>query len=141
MIKPKLSLLEQSEQYGEQLWKTNPNLCCHLRKIAPLEDVLKDYDAWISGLRREQSPTRKNTEYINKDNRFKMIKICPLIHWTWDDVMSYLQINNLPYNPLHDQGYPSIGCAPCTFPVMSSKDLRSGRWAGQNKTECGLHVE
>lgn len=138
-VHPQTSLEEQAKWYGEDLWKENPNFCCYMRKIAPLQDALKDVKAWISGLRREQSPSRSQTEFINKDNKFKKIKICPLIHWTWNDIMSYIEINKLPYNPLHDKGYPSIGCAPCTNPVLESGDFRSGRWAGISKTECGLH--
>jgi phosphoadenosine phosphosulfate reductase len=139
LLKPNMSLAEQEKWYGEELWKVNPNLCCHMRKVVPLQEALKDVKAWISGLRRDQSPTRSNTQYINKDEKFQNIKICPIIHWTWEDVMTYIQLNQLPYNPLHEQGYPSIGCAPCTFPVSESGDSRSGRWKGHSKTECGLH--
>jgi phosphoadenosine phosphosulfate reductase len=140
MVKPKLSLTEQIEQYGSELWKENPNLCCQLRKVAPLKEALTGVKAWISGLRREQSITRNKTQYINKDDKFQNIKICPLIHWTWDEILMYIDLNKLPYNPLHDKGYPSIGCAPCTRPVKDSEDPRAGRWAGQSKTECGLHL-
>ncbi|GIN61944.1 putative phosphoadenosine phosphosulfate reductase [Robertmurraya siralis] len=136
ILQPELSLNQQAELHGEELWTHNPNLCCHIRKVLPLQIALKEAKAWISGLRRDQSPTRSNTQYINKDEKFKKIKICPLIHWTWDDVITYIKLNNLPYNPLHDQGYASIGCAPCTQPGS----FRDGRWAGQTKTECGLHV-
>jgi phosphoadenosine phosphosulfate reductase len=139
MIQPKSSLEEQEKWYGDELWKVNPNLCCHMRKVAPLKEALNDVKAWFSGLRREQSPTRSNTQYINKDEKFQKIKICPLIHWSWDDILTYIQLNKLPYNPLHDKGYPSIGCAPCTLPVSENGDLRAGRWAGHSKTECGLH--
>lgn len=141
MVKPKISLAEQEKWYGEELWRHNPNLCCHMRKVVPLKEALQDVKAWISGLRREQSHSRSRTEYINKDEKFQKIKICPLIHWTWEDIMTYIQLNKLPYNPLHDQGYPSIGCAPCTNPVQNSGDLRSGRWTGHSKTECGLHQQ
>lgn len=140
MVKPKISLEEQTEKYGDQLWKKEPNLCCQLRKVAPLQEALSGAKAWISGLRREQSPLRSHTQFINKDDKFKNIKICPLIHWKWDDILTYIELNNLPYNPLHDQGYPSIGCAPCTQPVSDKSDQRSGRWAGQTKSECGLHL-
>jgi len=140
MVKPKISLEEQTEKYGDQLWKKEPNLCCQLRKVAPLQEALFGAKAWISGLRREQSPLRSHTQFINKDDKFKNIKICPLIHWKWDDILTYIELNNLPYNPLHDQGYPSIGCAPCTQPVSDNSDQRSGRWAGQTKSECGLHL-
>ena len=91
-----------------------------MRKVAPLKEALTDVKAWISGLRREQSPTRSNTQYINKDDKFHKIKICPLIHWTWEDIMTYIHLNKLPYNPLHDKGYPSIGCAPCTQPAFEN---------------------
>lgn len=138
-VRPKTSLEEQSKWYGDDLWKHNPNLCCHMRKVAPLQEALSGVKAWISGLRREQSPSRKNTQYINKDIKFRKVKICPLIHWTWEDIMNYIELNNLPYNPLHDQGYPSIGCAPCTQPINDENDQRSGRWAGLSKIECGLH--
>lgn len=140
LIKPKISLTEQEKWYGEELWKVNPNLCCHMRKVIPLKEALNDVKAWISGLRREQSPSRSQTQYINKDEKFHNIKICPIIHWTWDDIMTYIHMNQLPYNPLHDKGYPSIGCAPCTQPVAENGDTRSGRWAGHSKTECGLHL-
>ena len=139
MVKPKSSLAEQEKWYGDELWRYNPNLCCHMRKVAPLKEALTDEKAWISGLRREQSPTRGNTQYINKDEKFHKIKICPLIHWTWVDIMNYIYLNNLPFNPLHEKGYPSIGCAPCTQPAPENEDPRSGRWTGHSKSECGLH--
>lgn len=137
--KPKLTLEEQAEQYGEELWKTNPNKCCEIRKIVPLTEALTGATAWLSGLRREQSETRKNTQFINLDNKFKSIKVCPLIHWTWKDVWRYAHKNDLPYNILHDTGYPSIGCKPCTTPAFNADDMRSGRWTGTGKIECGLH--
>ena len=139
MLQPKLSIEEQEKWYGENLWQANPNLCCHLRKIAPLNEALSKVQAWISGLRREQSIIRSKTEYINKDLKFQKIKICPLIFWTWQEIMDYIHLYKLPYNPLHDQGLPSIGCAPCTQPINADGDLRSGRWVGHSKTECGLH--
>lgn len=136
---PALTLEEQARQYGPELWKSQPDLCCFIRKVKPLEEVLQDAPAWISGLRREQSLSRKDTNFVNKDDRFRSIKICPLIYWTWEDVWNYIRVNNLPYNPLHDKGYPSIGCKPCTSVVTNNQDFRAGRWAGMNKTECGLH--
>jgi phosphoadenosine phosphosulfate reductase len=138
--KPKLTLTEQAEQYGDSLWKVNPNLCCSIRKIEPLKEELTKSLAWISGLRKDQSFARKNLEYVNKDNKFKLVKICPLIDWTWNDVWEYISLNNLPYNELHDKNYPSIGCEPCTQAVINN-DLRSGRWVSHNKTECGLHLD
>lgn len=139
LLKPSLSLEQQANKYGDKLWERNPSLCCHTRKIKPLEQELSSVDAWFSGLRREQSISRKKTEYINKDNKFKSIKICPLIHWTWDDIWGYIKLNNLPYNELHDNNYPSIGCEMCTLQVFSGADARSGRWANFEKKECGLH--
>lgn len=136
---PKLTLEEQAKAYGENLWETEPNQCCKVRKIEPLDESLREAIAWISGLRREQGPTRANTNFINLDKRFESIKICPLIHWTWKDVWRYVSRNELDYNVLHDRGYPSIGCAPCTNPAFTEEDLRAGRWSGQGKTECGLH--
>ncbi|SFE36290.1 phosphoadenylyl-sulfate reductase [Alteribacillus iranensis] len=139
VVKPRISQDEQSKQYGDELWKKDPDTCCSLRKMMPLEKELAHYDAWISGLRREQSPSRKNTQFINPDARFKSIKVCPLIHWTWDDVWAYITTHDLPYNTLHDQNYPSIGCFHCTTAVTDGEDGRNGRWKGMGKTECGLH--
>ena len=139
MKKPALTLEEQASQYGSALWRRDANQCCYLRKIKPLEDALDGATTWISGLRRDQSPSRSNTNFVNKDERFQSIKVCPLIYWTWEDVWSYIRLNNLDYNELHDQKYPSIGCIPCTSPVESNGDSRSGRWQDLNKTECGLH--
>ncbi|MFC3886741.1 phosphoadenylyl-sulfate reductase [Bacillus songklensis] len=139
MQKPDLDLKEQEILYGEELWKSNPNLCCNIRKIIPLQRALEGADAWISGLRREQSPSRSKTEFVNRDFRFQKVKVCPLIHWTWKEIWRYVYKFDLPYNRLHDQGYPSIGCEPCTSPAYDLNDLRSGRWSGQQKVECGLH--
>lgn len=139
MLKPKISLEEQAKEFGEELWKGNPHHCCQIRKVVPLKEALNKRKAWISGLRCEQSPSRKKTQFINKDEKFNKVKICPLIHWKWEDVLNYIQQFNLPYNPLHDKGYPSIGCFPCTQPVTDADDFRAGRWAGTTKTECGLH--
>lgn len=136
---PALSLDEQRAEYGSALWKRDPNQCCQIRKVIPLRETLTTKEAWISGLRRDQSPTRKDTQFLNKDEKFENIKICPLIHWTWDEVWTYIREKELPYNPLHDQDYPSIGCFPCTQPAGTNGDSRAGRWAGSGKTECGLH--
>ncbi|SDO58166.1 phosphoadenylyl-sulfate reductase [Alkalicoccus daliensis] len=139
MKQPELTIAAQASQYGEELWKTDPNQCCYIRKILPLEEALTGVPAWISGLRREQSESRKNTNFVNKDERFHSVKVCPLIYWTWDDVWNYIQEHHLDYNELHDRGYPSIGCAPCTTAVETG-DSRGGRWQGTMKTECGLHL-
>ena len=116
--KPDLTLDEQSEQYGTALWKKDPNRCCYIRKIKPLEEALAGTAAWVSGLRREQSPSRQHTNFINKDEGFKSGKVCPLIHWTWDDVWEYIETHDLTYNELHDFQYPSIGCIPCTHSIL-----------------------
>lgn len=139
LLKPDLTPQQQEDEYGKELWKTDADLCCNIRKMIPLERALSRHKAWISGLRREQSPTRKNTQFVNQDNRFQSIKICPLIHWTEEEVWMYIKLYKLPYNKLHDQNYPSIGCEHCTLPVKEGEDPRSGRWAGSSKTECGLH--
>ncbi|WP_065410393.1 phosphoadenylyl-sulfate reductase [Bacillus wudalianchiensis] len=138
-VRPATTVEEQAKEHGEELWKRDPNLCCHLRKVVPLQKALQGSKAWISGLRREQSPTRSHVQYVNKDEKFHKVKVCPLIHWTWEDIMTYLHVHQLPYNPLHDKGFPSIGCAPCTEPVSENEGLRAGRWAGRSKSECGLH--
>lgn len=140
MKKPGLTLEEQANQYGSALWKREPDQCCYIRKIKPLEEALSGATAWISGLRREQSPGREKTNFVNKDQRFQSIKVCPLIYWTWEDVWAYIQLNSLDYNVLHDHDYPSIGCIPCTSMVSDPEDSRAGRWQGMSKTECGLHT-
>ncbi len=119
----------------------NRKLCCHIRKIEPLTRALKDADAWISGLRREQSVTRQDGELVEWDTNNEKIKINPLIEWTDDDVWDYIRAKNIPYNKLHDKGYPSIGCLPCTRPVGPGEDIRSGRWWWEEPAmkECGLH--
>lgn len=135
--KPALTVEEQGEKFGDKLWEVQPNRCCYYRKVVPLQEVLSGATAWLSGLRRSQGPSRANTNFVNLDENFQSVKICPLIHWTSEDIWDYVKEHNLPYNPLHDQGYPSIGCAPCTLPG----DGREGRWAGKGKTECGLHIK
>jgi len=138
-VKPKLTPEEQAAQYGDELWKTDPNLCCNLRKVEPLTGVLAQYDAWITGIRREQAPTRANARKVEYDTKFGLIKFNPLASWKWDDVWNYIRANDVIYNPLHDQSYPSIGCSYCTRPVKPGEDLRAGRWSGTGKIECGLH--
>lgn len=139
LIKSALSPEQQHQQFGEDLWRRDPDLCCKIRKLHPLEKELDKYKAWISGLRREQSETRRKINFVNKDSRFEKVKICPLIHWTEEEIWMYIKLHQLPYNELHDQSYPSIGCTHCTRPVAEGEDSRSGRWANSLKTECGLH--
>lgn len=139
-MRPSLSIAEQAEAHGDALWSTDPDACCGLRKVAPLKQVLSRFDGWITGIRREQSPTRKGARAFETDRKFGLVKVNPLIRWTDEDVWAYIREHDVPYNPLHDQGYPSIGCIHCTRPVKPGEDPRSGRWAGKAKTECGLHA-
>jgi len=139
MKTPGLTVEEQADKYGDRLWERQPDRCCHMRKVIPLREAMSGTTAWLSGLRREQSPSRSQTNFVNKDETFQSVKICPLIHWTWIDIWDYVKKHNLPYNPLHDQGYPSIGCSHCTFKGDTTTGSRAGRWANQAKTECGLH--
>ena len=129
----------QVAQYGEELWEKSPDICCNIRKVIPLKNALEDYDVWITGIRKKQTEVRNKSELIEFASRFEVIKINPLIDWTHDEIWDYIKINNLPYNPLHDDNYPSIGCKQCTSRVCTGDDDRSGRWKGSNKTECGLH--
>ncbi|MBP1153589.1 MULTISPECIES: phosphoadenylyl-sulfate reductase [unclassified Paenibacillus] len=138
-VLPKLTLEEQAQKFGEELWKSEPTQCCNIRKVDPLTDILKNYDAWITGIRRDQAPTRANAKKVEYDVKFGLVKFNPLASWTSEDVWNYIRNNNIIYNPLHDQNYPSIGCEHCTRPVANGEDPRAGRWAGFEKTECGLH--
>jgi phosphoadenosine phosphosulfate reductase len=123
----------------DRLWETDPDRCCAIRKVEPLERALAGYDAWITGIRREQSPTRANAQKVEWSERYGVWKIQPLVDWDAKRVQAYLTVNEVPYNPLHDQGYPSIGCIHCTRPVEAGEDERAGRWAGSGKLECGIH--
>lgn len=134
-----LTLEAQVAQHGEKLYEREPDRCCQLRKVEPLARALQGRRAWITGIRREQSPTRAHAEFVEWDKKFELVKVNPLVYWTNDQVWSYIRANNVPYNPLHDQLYPSIGCLPCTRPVKPGEDPRAGRWSGFSKTECGLH--
>lgn len=138
-VTPDLSLDEQRASYGPALWRKDPNRCCYIRKVQPLEKTLAGYRAWMTGIRRDQSLTRRNAGIVEWDERFELTKINPLAHWSSDDVWHYIRQYDVPYNPLHDEQYPSIGCAPCTNPVANGEDPRAGRWQGFRKTECGLH--
>jgi len=129
----------QGKEYGEKLWEKDPDTCCSIRKVIPLKNALENYDMWITGIRKRQTQVRKKADLIEYESRFEVIKINPLIEWTHDEVWNYIKTNNLPYNELHDRNYPSIGCKQCTSPVCIGEDARSGRWKGNNKTECGLH--
>jgi len=138
--RPALSLSSQAALYGENLWARNPDLCCAIRKVEPLKEALKDRAAWITAIRREQSPLRKNARIVEQDRVHGLIKINPLVTWTKPEVWRYIAEHHVPYNPLYDRGYASIGCIHCTTPVGPGEDERAGRWRGFQKTECGLHV-
>ena len=141
LIRPEvITIAEQHKQEGPNLWESNPDRCCHVRKVEPLERALKDYDAWISGIRREQSLTRKDAQRVEFSERYDVWKIQPLVDWDAKRVDAYIHVNEIPYNPLHDAGYPSIGCIPCTRPVSRDQDERAGRWADSDKIECGIHT-
>jgi phosphoadenosine phosphosulfate reductase len=130
------SLGRQAATHGDRLWERDPDACCDLRKVRPLERALADVDAWIAGLRREQSPSRAGTPKLGWDAKHDRWKVNPLADWTEADVWRYIAEHDLPYNPLHDQGYPTIGCTHCT----KAGTGREGRWEGSGKTECGLHA-
>lgn len=139
-VRPPLSPDEQARLHGEELYKRHPDQCCKIRKVDPLRQTLQGLDAWITGIRRQQSPTRANTRVIEWDAVFGLVKINPLALWKDTDVWDYIRRHDVPYNILHDQNYPSVGCTHCTLPVQPGQDPRSGRWAGSAKTECGLHL-
>ncbi|KAA3661684.1 MAG: phosphoadenylyl-sulfate reductase [Chloroflexi bacterium] len=136
-----LSLNEQAIQFGSALWQRNPDLCCRLRKVNPMRRYLSEKKAWITGVRRDQGRSRANTQIVAWDNANHLIKLSPLATWRREQVWDYIYKNNLPYNDLHDHGYPSIGCLPCTKPVAAGEDERAGRWANMEKTECGIHIQ
>jgi phosphoadenosine phosphosulfate reductase len=131
---------EQALEYGPELWTRNPDRCCTVRKIEPLKTKLAQLRAWITAIRRDQTSVRAFARKIEWDIKFQLVKINPLADWSAPMVMSYIRENNVPYNSLHDRGYPSIGCTHCTRAVNPGEDSRAGRWAGFQKTECGLHA-
>ncbi|MDX6202465.1 MAG: phosphoadenosine phosphosulfate reductase [Frankiales bacterium] len=139
-ITPKQSVAEQDAQHGRDLWRTNPDQCCALRKVKPLEDALAPYTAWISGLRRVEAVTRRNAKAVEWDAKREMVKINPIVAWDDEELDKYIAHRGILINPLQYDGYPSIGCAPCTRRVAPGDDPRSGRWAGSGKVECGLHA-
>ena len=142
LIRPDvLTVAEQHKREGPNLWERDPDRCCHIRKVEPLIEALEPYDAWISGIRRDQSPSRANARKVERSERYGVWKVQPLADWSEDDVWRYIVANDIPYNPLHDVGYRSIGCMPCTRPTRPDEEERAGRWAGSDKLECGLHVE
>lgn len=138
-VRPQLSVEEQAARHGSLLWERDPDSCCHMRKVLPLQAALSGFSAWISAIRRDQTPDRKRSLVVERDARTSLIKINPLASWTEQMVWAHLRDYQVPYNPLHDQNYASIGCWPCTSPVLPGEDPRAGRWRGRAKTECGLH--
>ena len=139
-VKPALTVEQQAQQYGAALWEREPDNCCQIRKVAPLGPALAGYDAWITGLRRDQSG-RSTTPIVSWDKKYQKVKICPFANWTDEIIWLYINSHELPYNALHDRGYPSIGCntPTCTQPATEGNE-RSGRWVNSQKTECGIHV-
>jgi phosphoadenosine phosphosulfate reductase len=130
---------EQARRHGPALWQRAPDLCCNLRKVEPLREKLAELRAWATAIRREQTPARAQARKLEWDSKFGLVKINPLADWNTKQVWDYIYENDLPYNPLHDKNYPSIGCTHCTRPTQAGEDPRAGRWSGFEKTECGLH--
>jgi phosphoadenosine phosphosulfate reductase len=142
LIQPEvITVAEQHKREGPNLWETDPDRCCHIRKVEPLLEALRPYDAWVSGIRRDQSPSRASTRKMEWSERYGVWKIHPLADWDEKRVWAYIHVNEIPYNPLHDTGYRSIGCIPCTRPTRPDEEERAGRWAGSDKLECGIHVD
>jgi phosphoadenylyl-sulfate reductase (thioredoxin) len=139
-VRPRSSVDEQATLEGPELWTRDPDRCCELRKLRPLRAELSSFDAWVSAIRRDQTAERADAPVVGWDWRFGLVKVNPLVRWTFADVRAYIRDYDVPYNPLHDQGYPSIGCQPCTTPVTEGEDPRAGRWRGREKRECGLHL-
>ena len=138
-VRTALSVDEQAAAHGPALWSREPDRCCDLRKVRPQRAFLKDYAAWVTGVRRDQAATRRATPVLSWDEQGGLAKIAPLAGWSEREVWTYISKHGIPYNPLHDLGYPSIGCTHCTRPIQVGEDMRAGRWAGFGKTECGLH--
>jgi phosphoadenosine phosphosulfate reductase len=137
---PERTVAEQNSLLGKDLFARDPNQCCALRKVAPLQKTLAGYDAWVTGVRRVEAPTRANTPLVTYDEKFGLVKVNPIAAWTDEEMDAYIAEHNVLVNPLVGEGYPSIGCAPCTAKPAPGADKRSGRWAGTGKIECGLHV-
>lgn len=139
-VTPEHTVAEQDRLLGQDLFARDPHECCRLRKVVPLGRALSGYTAWVTGIRRVESPTRADAPLISFDEAFNLVKVNPLAAWTDEDLQSYIETHGVLVNPLVEEGYPSIGCAPCTAKPADGADPRSGRWQGVNKTECGLHA-
>ncbi len=138
-VVPEHTVAEQDRLLGKDLFGRDPGECCRLRKVVPLRRALSGYSAWVTGIRRVESPTRAAAPLISFDEAFNLVKVNPLAAWTDADMQAYIEDRNILVNPLVEEGYPSIGCAPCTSRPNQGEDPRSGRWQGRSKTECGLH--
>lgn len=138
-LTPKQSVAEQDAEFGAKLHDRDPDLCCAMRKVKPLEEGLTSYAAWATGLRRDESPTRANTPVVGWDEKRRKVKVSPIARWTQDDVDAYVNEHGVLTNPLLMDGYGSVGCAPCTRRLLEGEDARAGRWSGNAKTECGIH--
>lgn len=137
---PRQTVYEQAQTHGDRLWERDPDRCCALRKVEPLASVLAGREAWVTAIRRDQTRARGSALPVERDALHGLVKINPLLSWSAADVADYVKTHDVPTNPLHERGYPSIGCTPCTSPVAPGEDPRSGRWRGREKTECGLHA-
>jgi phosphoadenosine phosphosulfate reductase len=142
LLRPEIpTIAEQHRSEGPNLWERDPDRCCHVRKVEPLLRALEPYEAWISGIRRDQSPSRAGTPKMVRSETYGVWKVHPLADWDEKRIWAYIGVNEIPYNPLHDSGYRSIGCIPCTRPIAPGEEERAGRWAGSDKLECGIHLE
>ncbi len=139
-VRPELTVEDYEARHGGPLYVLHPDQCCRDRKLLPLRRALADCGAWISAIRKDQTEDRGKASVVQWDSRFNLVKVNPLLNWSKKDVWTFALENEVPYNPLHDMGYPSIGCWPCTQSVADGEDERAGRWAGSRKKECGLHV-
>jgi phosphoadenosine phosphosulfate reductase len=138
-LTPRQTVAEQDAEFGPKLHDRDPDLCCAMRKVQPLQEGLAGYTAWATGLRRDESPTRANTPVVGWDEKRRKVKVSPIARWTQDEVDAYVTEHGVLTNPLLMDGYGSVGCAPCTRRLLEGEDARAGRWAGRAKTECGLH--
>jgi len=136
-----ITVAEQHRREGPNLWERDPDRCCHIRKVEPLVSALEPYDAWLAGIRREQSPSRADTPKLSWSERYGVWKVNPLADWDEKRVWAYIAVNEIPYNPLHETGYRSIGCIPCTRPTAPGEEERAGRWTDSDKLECGIHED
>lgn len=139
-VRPERTVAEQAAEFGDRLWEREPDRCCGMRKVLPLRGALEGFHAWVSAIRRDQTRERANMRVVEWDQGFGLVKVNPLAVWSGREVWSYVRQNEVPFNALHERGYPSIGCVPCTSPVLPAEDPRAGRWRGREQKECGIHA-